>query len=219
MFIRMDKPVNKRKWIYDFVLTEVVKIILLYARVKIHVSGKDKMLDNTRFMMVCNHRSRFDPLVSLAKFGKYKISFVSKLENFRIPVANKFMHKCCFISLAREDMRDAVRMINQAVDLLDRDEASIGIYPEGTRNPSDRLFEFKSGAFKIALKAKVPIIVTTLRNTELVAKRFPFRTTHVYLSVVGVLPYEEIKDMNTKEISRRVVEMMSEDLTYQKNMN
>lgn len=212
LFIDREKPVKNRKWIYDFAIQEAAKIVMFYGRISVHVSGRDKIPANSRFMMICNHRSMMDPLVSTAEFGKYKISFVSKSSNFKIPFVKKFMHKCCFISLDRDDLRDAVKMINQAVDLLDRNQASIAIYPEGTRNTSDSLLEFRNGAFKIALKAKVPVVVTTVRNTELVAKNFPFRRTHVYLNIVGVLQYEEIKDMQTKEIGDKVRKMMEEDL-------
>lgn len=217
LFINKNKPVDKRKWIYDSVVDISAHLVLLYGRVSVHVSGKEKIPKDTRFLFVSNHRSRFDPLVCAAKLASYKLSFVSKSSNFKIPFVEKYMHKCCYISLDRDDMRDAVKMVNQAVTLIGSNEASVAIYPEGTRNVTDSLLEFRNGAFKIALKAKVPVVVTTVRNTELVVKNFPFHRTHIYIDIVGVLSYEAIKDMTTKEIGDLVKSMMEENLKKPKS--
>jgi 1-acyl-sn-glycerol-3-phosphate acyltransferase len=42
---------------------------------------------------------------------------------------------------------------------------SLAIFPEGTRTPDGRLQALKPGAFKIALRAGVPIVPVTIRGT------------------------------------------------------
>ena len=42
---------------------------------------------------------------------------------------------------------------------------SLAVFPEGTRTPDGHLQEFKPGAFKIALRAGVPIVPVTIRGT------------------------------------------------------
>ena len=42
---------------------------------------------------------------------------------------------------------------------------SLAVFPEGTRTRDGQLQEFKSGAFKIALKAGVPIVPVAIRGT------------------------------------------------------
>ena len=81
--------------------------------------------------------------------------------------------------------------------------ASIGIYPEGGINKSEELLlPFHHGSFKIALKAKAPIVVTSIRNTDKLKKRFLWKSTNIYLDVIKVLPYDEISALKTSEISQ-----------------
>ena len=42
---------------------------------------------------------------------------------------------------------------------------SLAVFPEGTRTPDGRLQEFKHGAFKIAVRAGVPIVPVSIRGT------------------------------------------------------
>ena len=212
LFLSFKKPVNERKKRYDIALREVAKFIVMYSNVKIHAKGMEKMPKDGRFMFVCNHRSMFDPVLSAVQFARYNIAFVSKKSVFKVPFGAKFMHMCCYIPFDRDDMKDAVRMINRASDLLIRNVSSIGLYPEGTRSVSDEMLEFKNGAFKIALKAKVPIVVATLKGSDQVAGNFPFHRTHVYFNVIEVIPYEKFSGMGTKEIGDMVRAIMETDL-------
>ncbi len=48
---------------------------------------------------------------------------------------------------------------------------SLMVFPDGTRTPDGRLQEFKHGAFKIAVRARVPVVPVAIRGTfELLPK-------------------------------------------------
>ena len=79
-----------------------------------------------------------------------------------------------------------MKTILDAVDLIKRDEVSIAVYPEGTRSKKNKLLKFHAGVLKIAQKANVPIVVTTIRGGEDVKDRYPWRRTHVYFDVLDV---------------------------------
>ena len=121
--------------------------------------------------MVSNHRSKFDPILSWLVFGDRQLSFISKPENFKVPVFGRLIHRLCFMPIDRENPRNAVKTINRAVDLINRDVATVAVYPEGTRNYGEGLLPFHNAMFKIAQKANVPIVVVTVKNTYDIQKK------------------------------------------------
>lgn len=178
--------------------------------VKMHVSGLEKLPEG-RFLLVGNHRSSFDPIVTGWALRKYGLAFISKPENMRIPIAGGLIHKCSFMAIDRENDREALKTILFAIDLIKRDAASVAVYPEGTRNTGPGLLPFRNGAFKIAQKAKVPVVIAVIRGSEDVRKNVLRRRTHVYLEIRQVLSPESIAGLTTTEIGDEVRECILRD--------
>ncbi len=203
-----DRP-NKfcRFWVYV-----TVELMLDFARVKVEVKGAEKIPTDKRFLLVSNHRSNLDPMINIVHLYKNEIAYISKPENFKIPAAGPFIHKCCFLPIDRENARNAMKTIHRATDFVKNDITSVGVYPEGTRSKTGELLEFKDGVFYICKKAPCPLVVTTVKNTEKIGKNFPFNRTVVYLDVLDVLYPEDFSDSSTHDLSKKVRNMMLENL-------
>lgn len=208
LFVDKNKPCERISKFHKFLTDYTVEAVLTVARVKVEISGIEKIPTDRRFLLVSNHRSNFDPLICIANLRKYGLAFVSKPENFKIIVAGAFIHKCCFLPIDRENPRNAMRTIRKATDFVKEDICSVGIYPEGTRSKTGELLEFKDGVFYIAKKAPCPIVVVTTENTEKIGKNFPFRRTIVKFNVLDVMYPESFDDKSTHEISEQVRDMM-----------
>lgn len=189
----------------------IIRIVMQALRIKLHVTGTE-ILPKEKFMLAGNHRGAMDPLLTMGVLRKYHMGFVAKKEICRIPIIGRLMHKCFCLSLDREDIRKEVKTINQAAELIKTQTASIGIYPEGTRNPTDELLPFMNGAFKIAKKAECPIVVAVIRNPELIMKNALFRKTDVYLDFVAVLDRDFVLKHNTSQIGNTVFNMMNDKI-------
>lgn len=70
---------------------------------------------------------------------------------------------CLFLD--RSDVKQNLTVILEAIRLV-KDGYSVYIAPEGKRNATDTLLEFKKGSMKIATKGECPIIPVCLCNTE-----------------------------------------------------
>ena len=79
--------------------------------------------------------------------------------------------------------------------------ANIGIYPEGTRSKDGKMGEFRPGAFKIAQKAKVPVVVAKIKYSRKLSVNVLRGRSDVYLKICRVISAEEIESMKTNEIS------------------
>ncbi len=208
-----NKPVEgKVSRYFRYMTISTVDAIIKIARVRVKVTGKELLPTDRRFMLVSNHLSRFDPMICMAKLHKTPLMFVSKPENFKIPIAGAYVHKCKFLSIDRENPRNALSTLNTCAELLKSGELSVGIYPEGTRSKTGELGEFHDGVFKIARDSKAPIVVMTLHGPENIPKNFPWRSTRVEMRIVRVIEPEEYAGMRMGPISAMVRDIIQQDL-------
>lgn len=223
LLVSPDKTYEKNNPFYRFLLESATAVAIKLLRIRVHISGIEKIPKDEKVLFVSNHRSNFDPLITWNALKKWKIAFVSKPENFKVPYFGRIIRKCCFLPIDRENPRKAIVTINKAAKLLKKQEVSVGIYPEGTRSKSCQLLPFHNGVFKIAQKAETPIVVLCVTGTEKIAKRTPFKPTDVYLDVLDVLPTQGVKETKTEMIGTTVRQLImtnteKRDAIWQKDM-
>lgn len=207
LLVNMKKEYSRESKYYRFLLNSSTFFASKLIRIKLHVTGKE-LLPESRYLMVSNHRSKFDPILSWLVFGDQQIAFISKPENFKVPVYGRLIYRLCFMPIDRENPRNAVKTINRAVDLINRDVANVAVYPEGTRNYGEGLLPFHNAMFKIAQKANVPVVVVTVKNTYDIQKNYPLHRSHVYIDVVRVIDADEVKRTKTAELGEKIRELM-----------
>ena len=196
---------------YRWLLYSSTGIAMKILRIKIRTTGFEN-IPSGRFLLVCNHRSNFDPIISWYAFRKYDLAFISKPENFDVVIYGRIIRKCCFLPIDRSSPRSSMKTILDAVDLIKRDEVSIAVYPEGTRSKKYKLLKFHAGVFKIAQKANVPIVVVTIQGGENVKGRYPFKSSPVYIDVLDVFDREKVKSHTTDELSDEARKLMLDKL-------
>ena len=205
LFINPKKEYENHSRFYRALLNGATAFAMKIMRIRIHTSGMAKVPENTKnLLFVSNHRSNFDPIITWHIFKKWQPAFVSKADNFKIPIFGRFIRKCCFMAIDRENPRNALKTILKAAELLKKDEVSIGIYPEGTRSKECKILPFHNGVFKIAQKANADIVVLAVSGTEQIHKNYPFRHTDVYLDVLKVIPAETVRATKTDAIGERI---------------
>lgn len=203
LFVNPKKEYEENSRFYRFLLNSATAGALKILRIKIHTTGLENVPTDVLPLFVGNHRSNFDPIIQWLVFKEWKPAFISKASNFKVPFFGRFIRKCCFMTIDRENPRKALVTINKATKLIQKGEVSIGVYPEGKRSKSGELLPFHNGVFRIAQKANVPIVVMAISGTEKIHKRTPFRKTDIYLDL-EVIPADEVKQIKTDEIGDRV---------------
>lgn len=194
------------------VLNLCADFALSFLHVKVHTTGMEKLPKEGRFMLVCNHLSLLDPVVLIAHAKNSQLAFISKQENKSMPFVNKLMHQTQCQLLNRENDREALKTILNCISLVKEDRASIAVFPEGYTSRTGHLQPLRNGVFKIAQRAKVPIVVCTVQNTEAGFRNFFHgRRTCVKLDLLEVLRPEEFPG-TTKEIGDRVHSIMAGNL-------
>ena len=198
---------------YRRVLELYIESALPVLRVRVTTSGLDKVPTDRRFLLVCNHCSNIDPVILMGHLAGHQISFISKKENHDLFLVGKVMHKLQCQLIDRENDRAALKTILKCIQMLKEDKASIGVFPEGYIHPDRKLHAFRPGVFKIAQKAQVPIVVCTVSNTaHAISNLLKLKPSDIHLSVLEVIPPEDLKCKTTVEISDRIFQMMAKSL-------
>lgn len=214
LFVNPKKEYAKKSPFYRRLLNVDTWFAMKVLRIKIEVAGAEKTPRNERFVLVGNHRSNYDPIVTWLVFQKYDLAFVSKADNFKIPIFGRIIRKCCFMAIDRENPKNALKTLRNASDLIVNDVASVAVYPEGTRNKTaEGVLPFHNGVFKIAQRANAPIVTVGIEGTEQIHKRTPWRKTVVRLEVLDVIPSDEVQASRTVEIGKRVETKLTEWLS------
>ena len=214
LFVNPQKEYATNSRFYRFLLNSSTAIALKLIRVRPHCSGMEQLPETGRFLLVCNHRSNYDPIVTGHVLRTSDLAFISKADNFKIPIWGRLIRKCCFMAIDRENPKKAFTTIQNAAHLLQADECSVAVYPEGTRSKNLELLPFHHGVFKIAQKAHVPIVVMTIRGTESIYKNIPFHHTDVFLNIITTISADDVKAQRTSELEQTIRELMLEDLSH-----
>ncbi len=189
-FINKKGEYNK----YFCHLLKQTNIILLHLlHVKIKVNGK---LPEGKYLIVANHKSNFDPIIMM-NICPTAFICVSKKETFKFPFVGNLIRACGYISLDRENNREAIRSLGKAADILKENKASVCIFPEGTRNKSENtLLEMHAGSFKPALKAEKVTVVCSLKGTKEIKCHPSIKRQMVYVNIIDVLDPKDYTTTN-----------------------
>ena len=211
--VDQDVPQEEDDKLYRVVTNLVIQSVLPILRIHVKMSGLEKMPKDGRFLLIANHTDNSDPIILLYCLAKYQLAFISKRENRDMFVIGPMMHKIQCQLINRENDREALKTILKCIQILKEDKASVAVFPEGGIDDDLLLHKFKPGVFKIAQKANVPIVVCTLKNTQVVVKNLmKWKRSDVEMKVLEVIPAEEIKGITTVDIAERCYKLMAEDL-------
>lgn len=177
------------------------------------VIGKENIPDEP-VLYIGNHRSFFDIILTYSRCPSVT-GFISKKEMEKAPLLSVWMHFGNCLFLDRENPREGLKTILQAIDHI-KNGISVFLFPEGTRNKGEELslLPFKDGAFKIATKSGCPIVPVSLNNTsEIFENHFPkIKKTHVIIEYGKPIYPNELSKEDKREIGHYVQNIIQETI-------
>ncbi len=185
--LRQKKRSFDERW---FTLRGWCLAFFKFMKIKTNIIQHGEIPQETVYY-VSNHQGQFDPLLLMSAFTR-PMTFISKVENLKIPVIGKWGKLIGFITFKREAFEDNVTMLRQSARTL-KEGRSILIFPEGTRSKSNALLPFKAGALLPAYLAKVSIVPVTQIHTHEMDKRGQLKHT-LQVIIDKPIPYALYKD-------------------------
>lgn len=128
------------------------------------------------YIIMSNHSSLCDiPLIFATIPGS--IRMLTKKELFAVPIWGRGMQEAEFISIDRDNRRQALRDLQTAQAKM-ASGIILWVAPEGTRSRTGELGQFKKGGFMLALKTGASIVPVGIRGAFEV---LPAKTLHFQL--------------------------------------
>ena len=208
-----DNSKLKKRSFWRVLLDGLCSFAVWLSRAIIKTTGFDNLPEDGKFLMVSNHVSAYDPIILVHLLKKQRMMFVSKPENFKIPICGFLMRKSGFKAINRESPREALPTIYESAEVL-KTGTPVVIYPEGTRNkePEKGLLPFHNGVFKIAKRANAPVYVCATIGTEKISGNMPWRRTDVEFKIVDIIDSEFVAANQDKQIGDRVYEALNREI-------
>ena len=151
-----------RTTIHWFLMRQSLILSYLIPIWSIDIQGRELAEKDATYVIISNHQSLLDIL--LINCLRYKFKWISKIENFKVPVIGWYLKMADYIIVDRGNEESKAEMLERSFICLKKG-ISVMIFPEGTRSPDNEIGFFKRGAFQLALEAGVPILPVLIDGT------------------------------------------------------
>jgi 1-acyl-sn-glycerol-3-phosphate acyltransferase len=133
------------------------------------VSGAEHVPAKGPVILAANHQSFVDEFF-IPLGARRQVFYFAKAEYFTAPglrgrAMAAFFHGMGQVPVERGDLRSAAAVIDVGVSVLSEGRA-LGIFPEGTRSPDGRLYKFRTGVARLALRSGAPVVPVGLVGTR-----------------------------------------------------
>ncbi|HLE99759.1 MAG TPA: lysophospholipid acyltransferase family protein [Gaiellaceae bacterium] len=196
------------------VLYSVVAVLswpVLKTLFRHRATGLENVPANGGYVLAANHWSNFDPWpLGIGLFPRRFLRFMAKSELFWIPLGAVIRAGGGFPVRRGERDEEAIRT---AVELC-RSGHAVVMFPEGTRRRKGMRKRWEarwhSGAARIALEARVPLVPAAIAGTERLTRLGPLRVAYgppLDLGDLAALAPEAAAPVATERLRDAVIEL------------
>ena len=181
----------------------ILKLAVTSGNIDLQVHGKENIPAENGFLMYANHQGMFDVL-AIAATCDNPLGAVLKKELRDIPFLKQIRLCTNSFAMDREDVKQSMEVILNVIKEVKKGRNYL-IFPEGTRSrKGNEMLEFHWGSFKCALKARCPIVPVAFIDSFKVLDQKGIKPVKVQIHYLKPIPYEEYKDLNTKDLAEMV---------------
>lgn len=204
------KEPTRTKWVIRLCRIWMAAFFPL-SGIRVRIHGKEKFKKGENYIVVSNHRSLMDvPLTSPGIPGTNKT--IAKIELSKTPLFG-IIYKRGSILIDRKNDQSRIESYQKMKEVLAMG-MHMCIYPEGTRNKSDKpLKSFHDGAFRLSIETGKKIIPAIIQGS---GEMLPHDKTFFFwpgkLSMTFLDPIDPKKFENTQALKQHVFDVMWKEL-------
>lgn len=133
--------------------------------VDVEIRGLDNVENLGPVVYVANHQNSYDIFTASGAVLPGTVSIGKKSLKW-IPLFGQMYWLTGNILIDRDNKNKALGTIATTVEKIKQDKLSVWLFPEGTRSYGRGLLRFKTGAFRTAAQAQVPVVPICVSNTH-----------------------------------------------------
>lgn len=156
---------------------------------------------------VANHQNNYD-VFTMANAVQPSTVTVGKKSLKWIPIFGQMYWLTGNILIDRKNTNKAMNTMGITVEKIVKNKLSVWIFPEGTRNKGRGLLPFKTGAFRTAIQANVPIVPVCASNQEGTIKLGRWNNGKIIIELLDPIYMDESGGASARNIADQSHELM-----------
>ncbi len=180
------------------------KVLGLEVEIRIPDTVKDK----GPFVYICNHQNSYDIFTISGAVQPATVSIGKKSLKW-IPFFGQMYWLTGNILIDRKNSSKAMNTINLAAENIKEKQISVWLFPEGTRSNGRGLLPFKTGAFRTALQAGVPIVPVCATNLHNTIKLNRWNNGKMIIEFLDPITLTESDRENIRQLANNVHDLMA----------
>jgi 1-acyl-sn-glycerol-3-phosphate acyltransferase len=160
---------------------------------------------------VANHQNNYD-MFTVANAVQPGTVTVGKKSLKWIPIFGQMYWLTGNILIDRKNTNKAMSTMNVTVNKIIKNKLSVWMFPEGTRSRGRGLLPFKTGAFRTAVQANVPIVPICASNQEGTIKLGRWNNGKIIIEILDPIYIPNDNSVNVRAIADKTHALMKEKI-------
>ncbi|KJF80823.1 1-acylglycerol-3-phosphate O-acyltransferase [Photobacterium angustum] len=213
LYCLINRP-RAPKHVYTFCrwFNQLQKII----GVRVEQRGLVNSTNITNAVYISNHQSVYDFVTTPGMLQPNTVS-LGKKSLLWIPFFGQLYWITGNILIDRENKAKARNTIQQVADAIHQRNLSVWVYPEGTRSKGRGLLPFKTGAFRMAIEAGVPIIPVVISTTHNKIDLNKLDNGTVIAEMLAPINTQTFKSTDARQLAEQCHQLMAEKIAQLDN--
>ena len=184
------------------VARRAVSILQRNGRIRTDVYGTENLPDDGGYVMYPNHQGKYDALGIISGHPRPCTVMIDDKRSHQL-ITTQFISLLKGSRLDKTDMKQQLKTVLNIVDEVKSGRRYI-VFPEGGYyHNRNEVHDFLPGAFKCSIKSRTPIVPVALIDSYKPFELNSLKKVRTQVHFLPPIPYEEYKDMNSKEIAEK----------------
>ncbi|PSV27894.1 1-acylglycerol-3-phosphate O-acyltransferase [Photobacterium sp. GB-56] len=184
--------------------------------VRVEQRGLSNSANIANAVYISNHQSVYDFVTTPGMLQPNTVS-LGKKSLLWIPFFGQLYWITGNILIDRENKAKARNTIQQVADAIHQRNLSVWVYPEGTRSKGRGLLPFKTGAFRMAIEAGVPIIPVVISTTHNKIDLNKLDNGTVIAEMLAPIDTQTFKSTDARQLAEKCHQLMAEKIAQLDN--